>query len=322
MASNNLLSGIAPVRDLEFKVRTAPGRPWGDYSLTLSLPAVNLGFSGLSSNQHAALVASYPRFIQGVPQAGGNNIDCRVLRLNRGPNLSLTDLTVDGQYALKKSPVDDASGFRVTGVNFEAELRMEKSNSSLGVVHEHELAQPGVIENYLRVVSAHNVLSKKGVLLHSAGVVFEEKAYIFCGRSNAGKTTLTRKAHAHGARVLSDDINLLLPAGDDVHYAAHAVPFTGEFGRTLEHAGANESYPVAGIVLLEHSNHLEAMPVTPSKAVARLWTCCPFVNNDEAQYETLFSSVLSVVSKVPVMRLLSRKDDDIDRILLQVKRCF
>lgn len=300
-------------------MKAAHGRSWGDYSLTLKLPALDVGLSGLSSSQRDSLMASYRHFIRGASPANANHMDCRVLRLNRAPSLSPADLAIDGQYAFKKSPIDDPSGFKVTGLNFEAELRERNSSSSLGVAYEHELAKPGVIENYLRVVSAHSVLSKKGVLLHSAGVVLEEKAYIFCGRSNAGKTTLTRKAYAHGARVLSDDINLLLPAGDDAHYDAYAVPFTGEFGRTLEHAGGKEAYRVAGIVLLEHGGHLEVLPATPSKAVARLLSCCPFVNTDEAQCEPLFNSVLGLVSKVPVIRLLSRREDDIDPVLLQVK---
>ncbi len=159
------------------------------------------------------------------------------------------------------------------------------------------------------------MLQYSGVVLHSAGLVFDEQAYIFSGRSNAGKTTLTRKAYAIGARVLSDDINLILPG--DTGYDAYAVPFTGEFGRTLDHAGGKESYPVAGIVLLEHSDHLETLPVSSSAAVARLLTGCPFVNTDEHESDALFDSITGIVEKVPVIRLLSRKEDGIDDIMLE-----
>ncbi len=173
--------------------------------------------------------------------------------MQRAPQLSADELSLEGQYTPLTRHTKSPAGFHVTGINFEASLRTDNSgHSTLGVVHEHELAQAIVIENYLRIITAHKVLQYSGVVLHSAGLVFYEQAYIFSGRSNGGKTTLTRKAYAIGARVLSDDINLVLPAKQtcDHDYDAYAVPFTGEFGRTLNHAGGKESYPLAGIVLL------------------------------------------------------------------------
>ena len=150
--------------------------------------------------------------------------------------------------------------------------------------------------------------------------MFDGQAYIFSGRSNAGKTTLTRKAHEIGARVLSDDINLVLPGNNG--YQAHAVPFTGEFGRTLDHPGGKETYPVAGIVLLEQSDSLATETVSQSAAVARLLTGSPFVNTDAEESEKLFDVVNSLVTQVPVIKLLSRRDDKIDEIMHAVKSGF
>ena len=184
------------------------------------------------------------------------SFSCDVFRLHNAPKVTADQLTRDGQYAPRKSSIRRIRGIcKVTGINFEADLALQTSAvSSLSVFHEHELAQANVIENYLRIFSAHRVLQQGGVVLHSAGLVFDDKAYIFSGKSNAGKTTLTRKAYRIGARVLSDDINLLLPSEDGKNFDAYAVPFSGEFGRTLDHTGSNESYPVAGIILLEQDD--------------------------------------------------------------------
>lgn len=298
------------------------GRLWGSDSLILKLPAVNIELSGLSSRQHRTLKESYLNFFASSRQFLTDVISCNAVRLLNNPALSINELTVDGQYAPKKTRGEQAGSFTVSGINFEANFSLNKNEaySSLGVVREQELTYANVIENFLRIISAHRVLQQAGVVLHSAGLVFDEKAYIFSGRSNAGKTTLTRKAHKKGARVLSDDINLVLPA--DSGYKAYAVPFTGEFGRTLNHAGGKESYPVAGIVLLEQSDHLQTLPVNSSAAVARLLIGCPFVNTDEHESDALFDSVAGLVSKVPVIRLLSRKDDDIDDIMAAVKKQF
>ena len=116
---------------------------------------------------------------------------------------------------------------------------------------------------------------------------------------------------------MSDDINLVLPHGSG--YRAHAVPFTGEFGRTLEHAGGRQSYPLAGIILLEQSDSLATSPVSPSTAVARLLTGCPFINTDPEESATLFDVLAGLVARVPVIRLQSRRDDHIEAIMLKVK---
>ncbi len=227
---------------------------WGSRSLYIQLPAVTIRFYGLSRSQRDSLIEGYPGFVS--QKAVPVDIECQVYRLERLPKLCSSELTFDGQYAPKKVRDKNVGHLSITGFNFEADLTLDTSGeSSLGVVEEKALAYADVIENYLRIIAAHKVLDHKGVVLHSAGLVFDEDAFIFSGRSNAGKTTLTRKAHKAGARVLSDDINLVLPG--KVGYEAYAVPFTGEFGRTLEHAGGKEYYPLAGIILLEQGSQLQ-----------------------------------------------------------------
>jgi hypothetical protein len=294
---------------------------WGVHALQIELPAASVRLTGLSAKQRAALSSAYSGFITNSP----NGIDqysivCNAYRLNGAPTESPEALTQAGQYAPLK--IRWADGIDLMGVNFEARIGLGSPPglSSLGTAEEHELAYANVIENFLRVFIAHCALRQNGVILHSAGLVFDGQAYIFSGRSNAGKTTLTRKAHKNGAWVLSDDINLVLP--HEQGYRAHAVPFTGEFGRTLQHEGGQKSYPVAGIVLLEQADTLETSPVPPSTAVARLLTGCPFVNTDPEESATLFDVLTGLVAKVPVIRLRSRRDDDIEAIMTKVKGEF
>lgn len=296
---------------------------WGSHNLQFKLPMTTVQLAGLSSAQVAGLKASYPNFIAeiepGVEKKEG--IFCQAYRLDNPPEVKLDILTLDGQYA-PRSIRQEGGTIELTGINFKAQigLGLDPEKSSLGVALEHELPLGNVIENFLRVYSAHRVLELGGVLLHSAGLVFEDQAYIFCGRSNAGKTTLTRKAFDAGARVLSDDINLVLPGKNG--YRAHAVPFTGEFGRTLDHRGGKENYPVAGIVLLEQGDALATDTVTQSVAVARLLTGSPFVNTEAEESERLFDAVTGLVAQVPVIKLFSRRNDKIDTIMHAVKSRF
>jgi hypothetical protein len=226
-------------------------------------------------------------------------------------------LTRDQQYA----PLARRHGnsLELVGCNFHARLPLcaAAPPGALGVLNEEELAQPNVIENVLRVLSAHTALRLGGVILHSAGLVFDGRAYVFVGRSNVGKTTLTRKAHRCGARVLSDDINLVLPHAGG--YRAHAVPFTGEFGRTLCHSGSLDPVPVAALILLEQGATLQALPIGPASAVARLLVGCPFVNTDRAVSALLLQTLSELAAGLPVFRLQARRDDGMGAVMASVR---
>lgn len=299
--------------------QSAPG--WGKDSLLLSLPFATVRFNALSERQRNTLGSTYSGF---VVDSGSvkNNLqaisDCFVYRLPCGLELSTDTISVNGQYTPLK--IHDANGIELTGINFKARIQPGNCSASnfLGVAEESELAQATVVENFLRVMAAHRALEQGGVLLHSAGLVFDQRAFIFCGKSGAGKTTLTRKAFEFGAGVLSDDINLLMPNSES-SYLAHAIPFTGEFGRTLVHNKCQDTFPVACVVLLEQGNRLEASALKDSQAVARLLTGCPFVNTDAREAEKLFDVVTALVKHTPVVRVRTHIDDSVEAILQSIR---
>ena len=310
-----LVSHLGP----DSTVESAGYSPWGPCELGLDLPSGKVHLRGLSHTQADSLRRGYAGFLVDTALSGAKLLRCSAYRLTNSPGLPEKDLTRDGQYTPLKNRQNPGPGFSLTGVNFVARVEPcpGSAASSIGIVNEEELAQPIVIENFLRVISAHGALRQGGVMLHSAGLVIGNRAYLFCGRSNAGKTTLTRKAWKMGARVLSDDINLVMPAGEE--YRAHAVPFTGEFGRTLDQPEGQESFPVAGLVLLEQGKHLGWETVTKAEAVASLMAGCPFVNDDEQASSLLFDALLGLVSALPVIRLKNRKEDSMEGIFSVVE---
>jgi hypothetical protein len=295
--------------------------PWGPYALSFQLPGVSISFTGLSLSQHGSIAQRYAGFIcQPDKVDDKSQFSCQAYKMNQVPDVPFSDLVRDGQYA----PLQNrGSGvIDITGFDFRASIPLDETytTGSLGVVNEEELSCPSVVENVLRVFTAYKAVESGGVILHSAGLVYEEQAYIFVGRSNAGKTTLTVKAHKHGAKVLSDDINMVLPRTNNSGYDAHAVPFTGEFGRTLEHADSRECYPLVALVLLEQGELLGVTAVAPSDAVAKLLVGSPFVNMDTKQAPLLFDAVTALAAKVPVLRLQSARDEPIENIMHAVKR--
>ena len=99
-----------------------------------------------------------------------------------------------GQYAPLQ--IRGPHGVKVIGENFIAQIPLQPGHppGSIGVLAEHELAYPNVIENVMRIYAAYRALDTGGLMLHSAGLVREGVAYIFVGRSNAGKNY----AHTQG----------------------------------------------------------------------------------------------------------------------------
>lgn len=295
--------------------------PWGPRTLTLALPGLTVTVRGLSAAQHRRLHEDYRHFTKAPAPGGAADVTLAAGRLATFRPPADAALTRDGQYTPLKSARGADGGFDLTGINFTARLYPAGERpGAIAVARESELAQANVFENVLRVLVAYSALRQGGAVLHSAGIVAAGRAWIFCGRSNAGKTTLTRKAHAAGLGVLSDDINLLLPApGPSTGYRAHGVPFTGEFGRTLDTTAAG-AYPVAALVLLRQGAALGVQRVPPASASAALLAGCPFVNDDEGETDTLLDTVTGLARRLPVLQLTSALGDDIGAIMDRVRR--
>lgn len=296
---------------------------WGGEVLHLRFPGCKVTIGGLSRRQRVAIPATYnPFVVTGGAEVRQADVVCHALKLEEPVRLPPESFVADGQYTVRKHRVGD--GVRITGYDFTAQFErrasVEPIRASLSVVQEGELAQVSVLGNFLRILLAHAVLDRGGVMLHSAGVVHGERAYLFCGRSNAGKTTLTRKAAAAGLPVLSDDINVVIPAMTE--YRAHKVPFTGEFGRQAATSVEPTSFPLGALALLEKAPILTAAPVSPAEAVAGLLTGCPFVNDDPEEFPALLEVLTTLVASTPVIRLGVAREDSFEAVMGSMGRHF
>ena len=288
---------------------------WGNHTVLFYLPGASVVIDGLSARQYRDIARKYAAFVSaGVETLQTADVVCRAGRLAQPVGLPIEHFLVNDQYALHKER--SGSKIAVTGFDFVANITCDTSapaHASLSVLKEDELATVGVLENFLRVLLSYRALARGGVLLHSAGILYRDRAYLFCGRSNAGKTTLARKAAAAGARVLSDDINLVIP--ENGAFRAHKVPFTGEFGRRMEKLSEISSFTLGGLVLLEKASTLTAVPVRPAEAVAGLLTGCPFVNDDPEESSVLLDILMNLVADAPIIRLGASIDDPFEAVM-------
>lgn len=101
---------------------------------------------------------------------------------------------------------------------------------------------------------------ESGTFLHAAGIVIDDRAFLFPGEAGKGKTTLAQKASEAGLRVLSDEC-VFVSCRENIWTAA-GTPFG-----TLSDGPL--SAPVAAVFFLEQSSHLSFRQLKVSQAIAR-----------------------------------------------------
>ena len=141
------------------------------------------------------------------------------------------------------------------------------------------------LDSLLRIFLSWKLLEYQGFLLHAATVIRNGKAYIFTGRSGAGKSTVATLSPQ--GSVLTDEISLL--RREQGVWRAYGTPFWGEF----KAAGSNSSAPVAGIFRLLQAAENRVVPIRP---MAILRTLLPNVLFFSAEPEST-RQLLEIISR-------------------------
>jgi len=151
-----------------------------------------------------------------------------------------------------------------------------------GVQHEYAL------DSLLRMLLSWALLPDVGFLLHAATVLRNGRAYVFFGRSGAGKSTVATLSPL--GSVLTDEISLLKRIDGQWH--AFGTPFWGEFRA----AGTNRSAPVAGMYRLSQSPDDRIEPLRPAELLKGLLPCVLFFSARTADHERLLE-ILTLASR-------------------------
>ena len=167
----------------------------------------------------------------------------------------------------------------------------------------------GVVENVLRPLVARRLIFGGGLLVHSAAVVLEERAFLFAGPSGAGKSTMAAMALRAGHEVLSDDLNAVV--GADVV----PLPFTGDLS---PEALRRNPAPLRAIVALEKGAHDGIRELSKAAAGALLVRSAPYVNRDPAFGEPLLERAHALAASTPTYTLTFRRDGEVWPILAKL----
>jgi hypothetical protein len=152
-----------------------------------------------------------------------------------------------------------------------------------------------IIENYLRLIYAITIFSSGGLLLHSAGIIRKERAYIFFGHSGSGKTTISRISKK--STVLSDDLVILLPSSN--HWVAHATPFWNPIEGQFVHTSAS----INGLYHLVQDRKVFKVKLSKSKALAELLSNVPIIPLFPEMNNRLLERGLNIINSLPIYAL-------------------
>lgn len=177
-----------------------------------------------------------------------------------------------------------------------ASLRLQARGAQVSSVR-NEYA----LDSVLRVLLTRLLLPAPGFLLHAATVVQDGRAYVFMGRSGAGKSTVASLSPR--GSVLTDEISLLRRV--DGTWYAHGTPFWGEFRA----AGQNRRVPLASVFALMQARRNRTVALAPRQALAGLLGNTLFFSDARAEREQLLRTQMSLIEALPVARLEFRRDE-------------
>lgn len=154
------------------------------------------------------------------------------------------------------------------------------------------------VDYFLRAIFALLAFRAGGLLFHAAGIVRNERGFLFFGHSGSGKTTVARLSP--NDLVLNDDLVMLMPDPETEGWIAHATPFWNP-------SQLGQPRPAHALLLammrLVQAQHVALEPMTQGQALAEVLSCLPFVSNNFAQSQRLIRLGETLLRAVPAYRL-------------------
>ncbi len=161
-------------------------------------------------------------------------------------------------------------------------------------------SNPYTLDCLLRILLTWMLLPRAGFLLHAATVIREGRAYLFTGKSGAGKSTVASLAPE--GSVLTDELSLL--RREDGVWRAYGTPFWGEF----RSGDMNTSAPIAGIFRLVQAEKNCATPLRPVEFLRAMIGNVLFFSRQPADSQRLLDIVSLAAQELPGYTLEFRRD--------------
>ena len=156
----------------------------------------------------------------------------------------------------------------------------------------------------IRMIFLYHVSFKGMFAIHSASLLYKEKAWLFSGQSGTGKSTHTNLWHKNfDTPLINGDVNLVSIAGDTP--MVHGTPWCGTSG-----IYDNKSYTLGGITLLKQSleNKVNTLSLPHKQLLVNQRIISP--SWTEEMFDRNWDNTCLAVSDIFVSQLECRPDDD------------
>lgn len=288
-----------PVSPPEMEFFRAARPRLGPERMEIALGSLGLALDGLTPELRTRLLERYETFVAPPGDGGSGALQVAVFAEDR-------EYFIDPPARPEFNPIRLAcDGTRVRYLGY----RVAGWFDTLGGRGELLLARGAyepadrALENYIRASVAWQASSRGGALVHAASAVWRGRGYLFYGESGAGKSTLS--ACNRRARVVSDDLSLVLPASDG-RLQLVGSPFRGTYEEGQPVIG---SFPlVAGFRIIQDRS-ADVRPASRTRAMAELVGNLPFVAEAFERRPDLFDALVRAFDGLPLAHLHFAKDD-------------
>ena len=153
-----------------------------------------------------------------------------------------------------------------------------------------------------QVLVMHILSQHKGALFHAAGMQMQNGAYMFPGRSGAGKSTISRLLRDRDMGELLSDDRVIVRKTEDA-FRAFGTPWPGDAG-----IAENRSARLEGIFFIRHADENQINNLTPPEALKNLLPVVSVPWYDEDPMSDILSVCEDLVYDVPAYEFSFRPD--------------
>lgn len=150
--------------------------------------------------------------------------------------------------------------------------------------------------------------SEGGLILHAAGAILNNTAWVFPGPSGAGKTTLSALLHAESVPMLSDDRIIIRRVGS--RFFAYGSPWPGEGGYAL-----NQGLPLGGICFLEKAAQNTLAPLSLKNALNRLLPVTSLLWYEAEELLPMLDTCEQLLTSSPIMTLQFQRQPQVVEVI-------
>jgi hypothetical protein len=199
--------------------------------------------------------------------------------------------------------IEDNSALRLLRYDFSSTSADKLENTILYVVKNKY-----AFDSWFRVFFTLDGINRDSVLIHSAGFVFKNKAYIFPGRSGLGKSTLIKILGKESA--LTDEL-VCVYRKNRAYYAA-STPYWGELKKG---SGKVFNRPLKAILCPGHGSRVYKTELSKQETLRQLLRTILFFSQEARAMKKLLAFLHALSLHIPACTLWFRKDSKSSEIV-------